>query len=102
MIAWALAVIFSGFIDGTDVAAVAAAHGKCASSFSWTANPEPDLAGYRVHYGPRSGVYVGYEATTETSINLIYPPGMRYFAATAVNTAGVESGYSKEVFYECK
>lgn len=102
MITLAIAVIFAGYIDGNDIAAMAAAHGQCAASFSWTANREKDLAGYKVHYGPRSGEYIGYTITTDTSINLIYPPEMRYFAATAFNEAGMESDFSVEVFFECR
>ncbi len=57
-----------------------------------------DLAGYKIYYGTASGNYtttinVG-NVTTYTINNLA--PGTYYFAATAVNSAGNESGYSNE------
>ena len=65
----------------------------------WDANTESDLAGYKVYYGTSSGTYgsaidVG-KVTTYTVANL--GPGTYFFAVTAHNTAGLESGYSNEV-----
>lgn len=68
------------------------------AGISWDPNSEPDLAGYRVHYG-ESGVYsqmvdVG-RATTYTVTGL--REGMTYyFSVTAYDSAGNESGYSLE------
>jgi hypothetical protein len=65
---------------------------------SWYANTEKDLAGYKVYYGnaPKQYKYVktvGKVTTTTISI----PSGLWYFAATAYDTSGNESGFSNEV-----
>lgn len=65
-------------------------------TLQWDANSESDLAGYKVYYGTAPGVYgtpitLG-KVTTYTIPSL--PPGTYYFAVTAYNTSGLESGYS--------
>ena len=69
-------------------------------SLAWDANSEPDLAGYKIYYGNASGTYgsliiIG-NVTTYTVTNLA--PGTYYFVVAAYNSAGLESGYSNEVF----
>ena len=66
----------------------------------WDPNSETDLAGHRIYWGAASGQYgipitAGLQ-TTYTVTNLA--AGNYYFAVTAVNSAGVESGFSNEVF----
>ncbi len=61
--------------------------------------PLTDLAGYRVYYGNSPGSYsysidVG-NVTTFTLSNLT--SGTYYFAVTAYNSSGIESGFSNEV-----
>lgn len=72
--------------------------------FGWTPNTEPDLAGYRIHYGTLSGVYtdavdVGLpeikDGRAEAAITVPY--GNKYFSCTAYTVEGVESDYSNEV-----
>ena len=69
----------------------------------WDANSEADLAGYKLHYGLVSGDY-------ETSIDVglviehiidvgSWGDGLYYFAVTAYDNAGNESGYSNEATY---
>ena len=71
----------------------------------WDRSDEPDIAGYRVHYGPESGVYteivdVGYEVRAELKD---LPVGATYFCAvTAYNTYGLESDYSNEITFTVK
>ncbi len=65
---------------------------------SWDANSEPDLVGYKLYYGTASRSYgtpidVGNQ-TTYTINDL--GPGTYYFAATAYDTSGNESGFSNE------
>ncbi len=66
---------------------------------SWKANTDSDLAGYNLYYGTASGSYgtpidVGNQTTyTVTGLG----PGTHYFAVTAYNTSGNESGFSNEV-----
>lgn len=70
-------------------------------TLEWDRNPEPDVVNYRFYYGHRSRSYtervrVGNKVqyTVEGLLN-----GRRYyFAVTAVNTRGLESGFSNEVF----
>ncbi|NOZ62310.1 MAG: fibronectin type III domain-containing protein [Calditrichaeota bacterium] len=67
---------------------------------SWSPNSEPDLQGYRIYYGLASRNYtkiidVG-QLTTYTVLNLAENTNY-YFAVTAYDNAGNESGYSEEV-----
>lgn len=79
-------------------------HGTAAQSatLAWNRNSEPDIAKYRLYYGTQSGkpsqsLDVG-NVTTSTVSNL--NDGTTYFfTATAVNTAGLESPPSNEVFH---
>jgi len=68
-------------------------------SLSWDPNTEPDIAGYKVYWGTSSGVYnqpIDVSQTTAVVPDLAV--GLRYyFAVTAYNEAGMESGYSAEV-----
>ena len=71
-------------------------------TLSWDANSEPDLAGYRLHYGTTSRTY---ENTVDVGMQTNYAfTGLQegvtyYFAATAYDIYGNESDYSQEVFY---
>ncbi len=71
---------------------------------SWDPNMEADLAGYKIHYGTAPGSYsqtvdVGLTPSpatpTATVANLL--EGTFYFAVTAINISGSESGFSNEV-----
>jgi hypothetical protein len=66
---------------------------------TWEPSNDPTVVGYRVYYGPTSKVYgapvdVGND-TTHTVTGL--DDGRYYFAVTAYNAIGLESGYSNEV-----
>jgi len=69
-------------------------------TLAWDPNPEPDVSGYKIHYGNASRNYpystnVG-NVTTATVYGL--QEGLVYFfAVTAHNTSGLESDYSNEV-----
>ncbi len=68
-------------------------------TLGWDPNTETDMAGYKVYFGSSSRTYgtainIGL-VTTYTVPNL--SPGKWYFAVTAFNTSGAESGYSNEV-----
>ncbi|MDY6838306.1 MAG: hypothetical protein SWH78_10055 [Thermodesulfobacteriota bacterium] len=70
----------------------------------WSANPEPDLAGYMVYYGTSSGDYVwsvdvGDYTTCAISESRFEDGQTYYFAATAYDEYGNQSGYSDEVTY---
>ncbi len=70
-------------------------------SVGWNANSEPDLAGYRVHYGTASGSYTYHinvgNKTSQLVGNLIADTTY-YFTVTAYDTAGNESLPSAETY----
>ncbi|MGA2264166.1 MAG: dockerin type I domain-containing protein [Acidobacteriota bacterium] len=68
-------------------------------ALSWDPNVESDLAGYKVYYGKTPGVYgAPISLGTQTAYTVTgLAPGNYYFAVTAYNTAGLESGFSNEV-----
>lgn len=65
----------------------------------WAANTEQDLHHYNLYYGTQSGVYtsVRQETNTSTLVQNLQDGIPYYFALTAVDTAGNESGFSAEV-----
>lgn len=75
-------------------------------TFRWNANTEPDLAGYRLYYGNSPRTQTAYSNTvpiqnrTATSWQLSLPAGVYYFALTAYDFSGNESGLSVEVMAE--
>jgi Fibronectin type III domain len=72
-------------------------------TLTWTANREPDLAGYKIYVGTASGTYsfpgsafVTGKVTSYTVSNL--PMGQTYFfAISAYDSASNESSLSSEV-----
>jgi hypothetical protein len=60
-----------------------------------------DLSGYKIHYGAVSGDYTGSVSVNSAGITRYeldtLPKGKSYIAMTAVNAAGAESDFSKEV-----
>ena len=67
---------------------------------NWNPNTEPDLAGYRIYVGTASGQYgepVDVGNVTEHVMEITPQHGATYyFALTAYDTSGNESGYSAE------
>lgn len=71
-------------------------------TLAWDANTEPDLAGYRIHYGTSSGVYpfsVDLRKNTGCTISDLEEGTTYFFAATAYDTHGDESEFSRELHY---
>jgi hypothetical protein len=69
-------------------------------NLAWDADTEPDLAGYKLHYGTVPGVYDHsvdvHNVTTYTLLSLT--KGQTYYiVATAYDTSHNESGYSNGV-----
>ena len=91
-------------------------------TLAWDANTEPDLTGYKVYYKSGSsgepydgtGLDQGNSGINILLDNLAAPnnpsfslTGLQenefyYFVVTAVNSSGLESGYSSEVMYESR
>lgn len=69
-------------------------------TLAWDANSESNLAGYKLYYGTSSGSYstcIDVGNRTSYTVNGLDPLLTYYFALTAYNTEGQESGYSGEV-----
>jgi fibronectin type 3 domain-containing protein len=69
-------------------------------NLAWDPNTEPDLAGYRVYYGLGSRNYdrvLNVGNCTSCVVTGLEQGRTYYFAATAVNTANIESDFSNEV-----
>lgn len=69
-------------------------------TLSWAPSPEPDVAGYVVHYGTGSRRYsFSVDVGQQTSFQFREPdPSIRYYLAVrAYNASGVQSGFSQEV-----
>jgi len=69
-------------------------------NLAWDPNTEPDVAGYRVYYGLGSRNYdhvMEVGNCTSCLVTGLEQGRTYYFAATAVNTANIESDFSNEV-----
>lgn len=66
---------------------------------AWTANTEPDLAGYRPYWGMTSGNYTSQaQVGLQTNYTVTgLTEGTWYFALSAFDTSGNESGKSIEI-----
>jgi hypothetical protein len=66
---------------------------------SWNANPEPDIAGYKLSYGTTSGTYTTtVDVGNVTSYSLPLVSGTTYyFVVQAYNTTGLLSPFSAEM-----
>ena len=72
------------------------------ATLAWDPNTESDLAGYRVHYGTASGSYTVHtdvHNVTSYTMTGLTAGQTYYFAATAYDASGNESGYSNPVSY---
>ena len=76
-----------------------------AVTLQWDANTESDLAGYNIYRSQtyRSG-YIKVNQNIITSTSFVDTPPQYldtyYYVATALNTSGLESGYSNQVQYD--
>src|SRR5689334_17386917 len=51
-----------------------------AATVQWDANPEPDIAGYKLSYGTQTGVYTtAIDVGNVTTYSVTLTPGTRYF-----------------------
>lgn len=68
----------------------------------WNRSTNADVVGYNIYYGGASGVYTN--EISAGNVTTLTVPGLQdgstyYFAATAVNSSGVESGFSNVASY---
>jgi hypothetical protein len=71
-------------------------------TLAWNANPEPNIAGYRLYYGTASQTYtqtIDVGNSTTVTVSSLLQGTVYFFATTAYNTLGVESMFSNEVAY---
>ena len=69
-------------------------------TLAWNRSPEPDIAGYVVHWGTQPGAYTSSSNVgnvTTQQVTGLADGTVYYFAVKAYNTAGLMSGYSSEV-----
>ena len=67
---------------------------------AWDSNTDPDVAGYKIHYGTATGTYDHViDVGNVTAYNLTgLRQGQTYFiVVTAYNTSNQESDYSNEI-----
>lgn len=71
-----------------------------ALTLAWDPNSEPDVVGYRVHYGTAASIYTHtVEAGNETTVQIadLLPGTTYYLVVTAYNSADLESLPSEEI-----
>ncbi len=68
---------------------------------AWNSNPEPDIAGYRLFWGPLNSGATARDVgnTTQAEITDLTPGSTYYFYVTAYNTSGLESDPSTNITY---
>jgi hypothetical protein len=72
------------------------------ATLAWNPNTESDLAGYRLHYGTTSGnytVHLDVHKVTSYTVTGLADGQAYYFAASAYDASGNESGYSNQVSF---
>src|SRR5688572_31777284 len=91
-----------GFVStGVAVAIIKCVMEVQAVTLSWNANPEANLAGYRLFWGETNSAATVREVgkTNRTHITNLVAGRTYYFRLTAYNTAGLESNPSATVYY---
>jgi len=71
-------------------------------TLAWDPNTESDLAGYKIHHGTAIGsysVHIDVNKATTYTVTGLTAGQTYYFAATAYDASGNESGYSNSVSY---
>lgn len=69
-------------------------------ALAWDPSPDAGVASYKVYYGGVSGVYsnsVSAGPATTATVSGLTAGTTYYFAVTAVDAAGLESGFSAEI-----
>lgn len=69
-------------------------------TIAWDPNPEPDVIGYRVHYGSESGAYtevIDVGPCTAFEITGLIEAQGYFCSVTAYNTYGMDSDFAEEL-----
>lgn len=72
-------------------------------NLAWDGSADPEVAGYLLYYGMASRSYinpVNVGSATSCTVSGLFPGASYFFAVTAYNDAGVESGFSSEIVYQ--
>jgi hypothetical protein len=71
-------------------------------TLAWDPSTDPNVTGFRVYYGTSNHSYQFNDdagKNTTVTVSNLQDGTTYYFAVTAYNAAGIESGYSNEVSY---
>jgi len=71
-------------------------------TLAWTQSPSTNVAGYKIYYGPSSRAYtnaVFVGSGTNVTLSNMSAGNTYYFAATAIDSSGMESPFSNETSY---
>jgi len=71
-------------------------------TLAWDPNTEPEIAGYKIYWGPSSGNYTNSKDAgnnTSCTVTGLEEGKTYYFAATAYNGDGNESNFSNQISY---
>jgi len=71
-------------------------------TLAWDADSDPNVTGYKIYYGVASRTYtnqINAGNATGATISGLVAGVTYYFAATAYDSFGQESGYSSEIIY---
>ena len=93
-----LALAFSCLMFLTQISSFAVGN----VTLAWNASQDASAVGYRIYYGPASGVYTNSAAVgnvTTATLTSLANGATYFFAATAYNSAGDESPFSNETSY---
>ncbi len=69
----------------------------------WNSSTSPDVVGYNLYYGGATQTYTNMVAVaniTNATISGLLPGAVYFFAATAVDSVGLESEFSNEISYQ--
>lgn len=95
--------IFSfGWVAIACSALSASAQAQIAVTVAWNANPETNIAGYKIHLGTTSGNYTTIQTVPNATSSVLsdLSPSTTYFCALqAYNTAGLTSSLSSEISF---
>ena len=82
----------------------AAAAGAQHVTLAWDASPSPGVVNYRIYFGTNAGDYlfVTNAGLVLTQAVVLPHTGRWFFAATALDADGLESGFSNEVQWEAR